>query len=569
MATLRFGQQRTLPPPRPPRRSKLPDTDVALRYLGFDANFDLSMQCKADAIHAEEVQMERRLHCALQRLRSHAPRANLPWACVHLRKSLPRSDGQKQEEKKYLPPDQSEDPKLKLSERVAYAAGVAPEDVLVEVSNEEVQCTVQVTRAGASVVGCQQSLALATKDKGGGLERGDPSGIHRAFAEVGAVENLNVSISVSWSAGRAIEEVNLLHPGYTLEDAQLSQIMQAADDARKAFSSTWNDIEKEESEPATNLLGLVPIGRFVGGDDPEVLPLEVGLASGLFLEPHKQDAASLNALMETAAEAHLMLKALLAPNSAWSTEAMNDLVDISYEDDCRRYASNDWDLIPEATLVDPGLKAEKHMFEKAKLIQMPHHIAPPVMDLLDVSRIFLLFKSCEDLCIGVKRLQEKFNVVFLENRFLFPSYMGHRCVILGVRQTMPSGASHISRLVLEHKRLFTVKETVSAACMRQISTCLTKIGMASREIANVKRVILRQLAFTKGDAIHAQEQELIQALAFAQAARTLIPNGTELAQQLVEEALDQALAAGVLETRAKAAMSRFQACDDCIGDAHE
>merc|ERR1712070_1302285 len=302
-------------------------------------------------------------------------------------------------------------------------------------------------------------------------------------------------------------------------------------------------------------------------------PIEDGWADGLRQEGPKQDSTKLQAIMEAANAAHLELKQVLAPNTGWSQEDMNDILEVGYEDERRRVVreagvSDRWELVPGATLVDCGVKAIGRVFEKAKWRQRPEQVSPDFSEALDISRIIVVFNSCKELLEGLERLQQSLDVVSLENRFLNPLCMGHRCIMMTVRQQVDvehdAGVAaiygsevHYCKLILEHKSMFAVKEGSGANRFKQVQSHLNGIGIAPRELANLRRIVLRELGCTKAQAAQVQEQELHRVLACANAASTLAQSdGPALAQRLKDEAIEQALAAGVPQMRVIAATTR-------------
>merc|ERR1712139_317508 len=114
--------------------------------------------------------------------------------------------------------------------------------------------------------------------------------------------------------------------------------------------------------------------------------------------------------------------------------------------------------------------------------------------------------------------------------------------------------------ILEHKSIHDVKKGSGAEHLKQVQSHLMGLGIAPRELANLQRIVLRELGCTKAQAVQMQEQELHQDLASANAARTLAePDAPSLAQRLKDEAIEQALAAGVPQMRVIAATARADA----------
>lgn len=535
-----------------------------MRQLGFDSGFDLSLECKVDAMEAQEVQLGRRYHFALQRLEAQKRRVSLPCACVQVSKAMASQDDGGKSAKK---PDARtsdlsiEEAMSNLADRVAEAAAVPPEAVLVQVVDAQLQCTVQISCLGASVLGTGDALA-AKKKESGGKENGDPFGIHKAFAEAGAVDDLKMTVSPVWATERVIEEVKRIHPDYLLEEATLNSIIQAAVDSQAEYNASWQEITREEKDVVSVLLSYASMSSFVAAGQPKVMSIEEATAKGLMREPLKQESNDLRALAEAASQAHMQLKQVLAPGTAWAQDFLCDLGEVPYEDERRRTiagSSNRLDVVPGALIIDLGLKAERHLFEKAKWKQRPEQMTPPLQDVLDVSRLLIVFKNCTELCAGLDRLMQSLDVVSLENRFLNPLCMGHRCIMLRVRQNLGS-LTYISKLILEHQQIFDIKEHVGAHHFKRVRSQLSTLGVASKTSDNLQRIVLRELGSTKAQSIQVQEQELLLALECAKDASTVVePDGAALAMQIINQSVELALAAGVPQTRVTAATARAAA----------
>merc|ERR1712129_366044 len=130
--------------------------------------------------------------------------------------------------------------------------------------------------------------------------------------------------------------------------------------------------------------------------------------------------------------------------------------------------------------------------------------------------------------------------VYLENRFQDPLCMGHRCIMLGVKQQLGS-QTYISKLILEHRQMFDAKEGVGAHHFKRVRSLLSTVGVTSRTLDNLQRIVLRELGSTTAQCIQVQEQELIRALACANDASSLVePDGVTLAKQIMDQAVEQA-----------------------------
>lgn len=541
MATLKFATERCLPPPRKPTRKCLPDTAVALRSLNFDAKFDIEIECTADRLVASEVSRETRLKAALLHQQARQTLASLPCACVELSKALVKEEepnpGSPASQKSATPKSQAspaakagpagDDDAVSLPEVVATALSayhVSPSDVQVAMLGDRLQCMVHIT-SGDSIIGIMGILAQATKDRGGGLERGDPSKIHTAFAQAGCVEDLQVQITPLWCLERVQEAVRLVHPKRAeISAGCLKDVNEAAARSREAYAAAWTEIlenirpEDKENKDIAALLAKEPMACF--GD--ELLTVQEGQQRSLWESWPRQDADRLSEVMADACSAQLQLKQLLAPGVEWAQAELNDTLEVPPQDERRIWVAGSFSLAAFGTHLDPGVLDERFVLDEAKWRQRPEQSEAPVQDLVNISRLVIIFRSMTDLFNAFERLLEELDVVWVDNQFRSPTCLGQRCMVLGVRQSVGT-RYHISQLVLQHEGMQAVSleageaalAAIRAALMR--SCCIPGGSLTPCELADVTRIVLGDLGRTQGQLVRQTGRELLQVLAYATA----------------------------------------------------
>jgi len=403
---------------------------------------------------------------------------------------------------------------------------VTPADVEVVTLEDRLKCIVRIL-GGTSVAGVMEAVALVTKDKGGGLERGDPSGIHKAFAQAGCVEDLQLHIAPGWSPERAQEVVRLTHPQRAeLSAACLHEILEASSRLRAAYSAAWaemladiDQLDEQQHKNIAEVLAKEPMARFGG----ELLPLQEGQLRHLWQSWPMHEAERLGEVMADACSAQLLLKQVLAPGAAWAQAELNDLVEVPPQDASRFWAAGAFSMAAHGKHFDPGVRSERLVLDEAKWRQRPEQSEPPVQDLVNISRLVIIFKSMTDLLNAFERLLEELDVVWVDNRFRSPNILGERGIHLGVSQCVGT-RNHISQLMLQHEALHVVSLGAGEATLAAIRTALMQRGCAMPggsltpcELADVTRIVLRELGCTQGQLVRETERELLQVLAYAAA----------------------------------------------------
>jgi len=497
----------------------------------------LDIERSADVILASEIQFERRLGEALQYAKARRRLTSLPCAYVEMTKAL-REDAD-------LPP--SEESLRSISQVVSQSVNqfiVKAADVEVEVLNDCIRCNIYVS-GGAWLFAVLEALAQATKDKGGGLERGDPSGIHRAFHEAGAVEALAVKLTPRFALDRVDEELRLLDPEYgqKLRGQQADHLFGLVSAARKAYGEAWAELFHEETEDIDGLMQKTSMSTF----DGKLLLSEEGRKHGLREEVLAHDANTLPDLMADAVDAHHSLKEALAPRIAWASSEFTDVYEVPLKDERRTWQSTPANVAPCGTHYDPGLKDERDVFETAKAAQRPEQLEPAWRYQMDISRIIISFEKVHDVCTALERMVTHLAVVWIDNGFISQDSTGYRYVSVGVRQRGKSERTHICTVELHLKALMHVRDVEGDKCQQQVKSLLAACGVKPRALEKVRSLVMQELTCTRWQAARARECDFVFA---TDAAKEIMQgsigeNETLLVEKLVVEVSELAIASGV------------------------
>mmetsp|Transcript_79447 Transcript_79447/g.221087 ORF Transcript_79447/g.221087 Transcript_79447/m.221087 type:complete len:553 (+) Transcript_79447:152-1810(+) len=549
MSTLKYAVACRLPTPTSPTRRSIQNTSDALHNLGFDAKFDLELECTADAILSSEVTLEKRLRDALQFAEQRRGLVSLPCARLRFSKLL-REDAE-------LPP--SEDSLQVIAEKVASAGakqGLTLRDVQVGVTEEALECCVDI-RGGPLLFAVRDVLALATRDKGGGLDRGDHSGIHRAFFEAGGPENITLKVVPEWPLDRLNTQLQLIRPEYALAEQSLERLQGIVSDSQKAFDAVWLEVDDTQHDDVQAVVARPDMACFSG----QLLPAVEGRLQGLREEHLAHGARDLHDLMADAAQAHLQLKELLAPRTAWATTSFDDPYEVPLEDERRDWVGGSGSLAPGGIHHDPGTKSWRSVLDEAKGLQRPEHTEPPVQYVLDASSVAITFEKVKDLPVALERVLAYLDVVWVHNGIANPTTLGYRSMSIGVRQMVESRA-HISTLELHIKAMSDATEGVAGSHHELVRALLAEVGVRPRELDKVRSKALELLVCTQFVASRSSERVLLDVVAFV---GKVYPPAAEveklLAERLVHEVAEQALASGVPEESVREAVRAALSAD--------
>merc|ERR1719443_1178978 len=105
-----------------------------------------------------------------------------------------------------------------------------------------------------------------------------------------------------------------------------------------------------------------------------------------------------------------------------------------YSDPRRTWHSSDKDLAPDGAHYDPGVKLRDRILEKASSRQKEYQDAPPLEELVDVSRMRIVFNSVQALLTAHQDICRSMELSWIENMFANPCVSGYRDINIGVQQ---------------------------------------------------------------------------------------------------------------------------------------
>jgi hypothetical protein len=151
---------------------------------------------------------------------------------------------------------------------------------------------------------------------------------------------------------------------------------------------------------------------------------------------------------------------------------------------------------------DPGIKNSQRIMEKAVSMQHSLNEDPPVQELVDVSRLGIIFDSPKDILKALRQIREHFNVVWIDNKYQSPSCLGYRDLNVGVKQKLPNAPhrEHISEIQLLLRDMYNVKQNVGHKHYETIRSMLASSGVTHKDLNVICQLILRELDITDGKA---------------------------------------------------------------------
>jgi hypothetical protein len=427
--------------------------------------------------------------------------------------------------------------------QAAASCGVQADDVNVHVSEETLQCDVCLKAKDVSV---RKVMGEIVAD----LDKRDKGEIVKVLLRFGALTDQGlVKVRPKWPLERVQAEIELEY-GYEISLQNFEDLLAAISTSFEAYSDAWNKARSKSEKAVDSLLRKESMARFT---DPEaksqfgdaLLTPSEGKERSLAEHWVKQEASQLADVMQDAAKAQLQLKALMAPGTKWSQEVLNDPKIVKYSDTKRILNTRPDASMPCAEFSDPGVKGEGRVLEKAMTRKKPLDAEPPVGDLVDVSRLGLVFESAEHLKKSMDWMLENLDVVWLANKFSSPSCLGYRDVNMGVRQRVPTNGNnsrvHVTEVQLLLKDLYDIKMGEGHEAYETIRSVLAQCGVKFKDIDKIQKHILRAMDYTDGDVA----REAADTLKYA--VEKTVSSNSSLAQELIQQIEKDVTTAGIDE----------------------
>eukprot|EP00746_Dinoflagellata_sp_MGD_P091305 gnl/MRDRNA2_/MRDRNA2_36192_c0_seq1.p1 gnl/MRDRNA2_/MRDRNA2_36192_c0~~gnl/MRDRNA2_/MRDRNA2_36192_c0_seq1.p1 ORF type:complete len:917 (+),score=216.59 gnl/MRDRNA2_/MRDRNA2_36192_c0_seq1:76-2751(+) len=336
--------------------------------------------------------------------------------------------------------------------------------------------------------------------------------------------------------------------GYRIALDQLEVLVSAAEESYQTYFTCWQTVTTREKRQAARLMEEESMSIFEGA----LLAVSQGRRKGLAEDWVVQEAEALNDLLEDAMEAQKRLKQQLAPEESWGITEFNDSSLVPIGDVRRKWHSSKGHLAPCGEHFDPGIKGKDRVWEKAKSRQKDYMVQPPFNDLVDISRMAVVFDSVECLTAALTQIVAAFDVVWVDNKFRNPSCVGYRDINLGIRHRVGEHQRvHLSEFQLLLRDFYVVKQGDGHKYYEKIRTTLANCGVSNSHCNGILQLILRMLDCTNGQASRDAAFELQEVATFVDRFMVALgQNGAplsemDLAKELVTEFASSAIAAGV------------------------
>mmetsp|Transcript_7743 Transcript_7743/g.14359 ORF Transcript_7743/g.14359 Transcript_7743/m.14359 type:complete len:1158 (-) Transcript_7743:72-3545(-) len=194
-----------------------------------------------------------------------------------------------------------------------------------------------------------------------------------------------------------------------------------------------------------------------------LLPEVEGWSHRLEPDAIRQVEDDLDTLLNCAARAQEQLKDKIAPGVPWSTGHM------------KQHPAG----VPTALWAyDPGLKERSIAETKAMVKFGPGEGPQRFRHLVDLSRLGIVFASCDMLQVGLDHILKRFEVVDVRNYFATPGRLGRRYVEVLVVEKIPDGRDelpHVCELRLEPQIFYNANQTANEKYLKEFYKHLKKV----------------------------------------------------------------------------------------------
>lgn len=232
----------------------------------------------------------------------------------------------------------------------------------------------------------------------------------------------------------AIQASISLRSGYSHFQIPPSLYKKLHEKLKKMQKCYTNALHSIQQDPGFASLCSRPSQRLF---QEHLLPEIEGWSHRLEPDPIRQVEDNLEALLSSGAKAHEVLKSDVAPGAPWAVGSM------------RPHPTG----VPTALwALDPGVKTQLSAETKALVKYGPGEGAQRYRHLTDISRLQLVFSSCDMLQAGLEHILKRFEVVDVRNYCSNPGRLGRRYVEVLVVVIVRDGREqvpHVCELRLE------------------------------------------------------------------------------------------------------------------------
>eukprot|EP00929_Paragymnodinium_shiwhaense_P120430 TRINITY_DN92374_c0_g1_i1.p1 TRINITY_DN92374_c0_g1~~TRINITY_DN92374_c0_g1_i1.p1 ORF type:complete len:917 (-),score=254.90 TRINITY_DN92374_c0_g1_i1:213-2963(-) len=422
------------------------------------------------------------------------------------------------------------------------------------------------------------------------------------------------TVEIQWPLELAQTEISSLYPDYVFSEEQMLDILASVTESNKSYLAAWEAVSSAEPKDHDSLVEMESYRTYAGlllqpheGQKRQLR--EDRFVQGVGPRHQKLKEASNSDVLKDAANAHQKLKELLAPGSDWAKADLNDRRTIEPDDESRTFPAPESngvdDIVPAASLYDPGVMPIEVALERARRLQFPCETAAPVEELTNLSRIDAIFSSLMYLTVAMERFIKRCDVVWCHNYFVSPPCTGQRYVSIGLRLRVevpkepepvpdekdkkkdkkkgeeekkedegppppPPIRDHIVEVRLWHSTIYEVDKGPAQEIHAALVEKLLSFGVHPTHAEAVLDFFLEALDRTDGRKIHAPAVELVRAVdALRAVRREMAENDRPLAGQALAVFAAQAQEAGVPAAWIQAEVEKFELSEDAAEKAEE
>lgn len=417
-------------------------------------------------------------------------------------------------------------------------------DALEGSQGTSLEITVEI-KGTASMIGVARYLEIASKD----------GKFQEHLAAAGAPPQANVQVVRAWSLLRLKAEMELRFSSLQgkMDDQVAEDMIGEVARSCRSYDEIWEAIVVRYPR-ATARLCQQKSSILVRG---KLTPEHEAFRNAGTVDSLEQEPDGLEDILADAAIAQLQLKCKLAPGTTWCVSDFNDPARMPIDDKRRMWHSSPLHSLPDAVFVDPGIKCRYDIIEEAEARRKPGMTCAPYHELVDVSRLDIIFQSVDDLLKALAWCLDHLDLAWLRNQFSNPACTGYRDVTMGV-QSYVYGRMHISELRLHLKPLYDFKQGPGNEFKERVKHSLQYAGMRPHEMIIAQSLLLLVSAQT-------QWRELQQAQANIRFASKLLKSSysrdavvSSLALELAQVSASVARQSGVSEAQVQACLDEVQ-----------
>eukprot|EP00931_Biecheleriopsis_adriatica_P089418 TRINITY_DN63556_c0_g1_i1.p1 TRINITY_DN63556_c0_g1~~TRINITY_DN63556_c0_g1_i1.p1 ORF type:complete len:1066 (+),score=159.89 TRINITY_DN63556_c0_g1_i1:134-3331(+) len=441
-----------------------------------------------------------------------------------------------------------------LTKLLCEAVGCKGDSQLFVVScdyTDQLEVTIDILSEATTILGACRTLELGLKQRK----------VSKALMRAGVHPDADIQILPVWPAARIIKDLKMRFPylSQDLFETSVEQVLDAVSESHSACTKLWSHIASLMPLKAQRMCQHKSLFRYQDSLRSEGDAVGLGLQA---MDEHLQEAQELSDMMADAATAQRHLKSLLAPGQAWALADYNDISLVPLDDPCRIWEAPRKHSLPNAQIMDPGIKQRADIIEKAESRRRPGMTAAPFHTLVDISRLGAVFSRVEDMTTSLIWCLHHLDILWLENKVANPCCAGFRDINLGIRSTS-NGRKHVSELRLSLKPMLELQQKMGKKLHETTRAILLSWGVRGHHAITAEVQIIHCVGLTQAQAKREALEDVELAVKIVENALQLDGSDHETLAQcksIMLTATEAAIGAGVPEERIESAIPNTVLC---------